>query len=139
MKTPPKHFGYHHATPVQYRPRVSFAQEHRRRPTKAEEELWKALKGKRLAGYKFRRQHIIDDYIVDFVCLSRGLMVEVDGDYRLEATQQELDRERTANLEALGFRLIRFSNDAVLERLPVVLDVILEKLDSGRSSVPGNR
>ncbi|WP_345257191.1 endonuclease domain-containing protein [Flaviaesturariibacter amylovorans] len=131
MKMPPQHYGYHHATPQQYRPRIGFALEHRRKPTKAESVLWKALKGKRLAGYKFRRQHVIGNYIVDFVCLKRKLIVEVDGDIHLAPSQQRYDEDRTEFLEANGFRVIRFWNDAVLERLDAVLDTILETLNAG--------
>ncbi|GAA4339000.1 hypothetical protein GCM10023184_35830 [Flaviaesturariibacter amylovorans] len=89
------------------------------------------MKGKRLAGYKFRRQHVIGNYIVDFVCLKRKLIVEVDGDIHLAPSQQRYDEDRTEFLEANGFRVIRFWNDAVLERLDAVLDTILETLNAG--------
>ena len=76
----------------------------------------------------FRRQHIIYDYIVDFVCLDRALVVEVDGAYHAEREQTEDDEVRTAHLEQIGFRVIRFKNEDVLYNIDSVLCKIMDEL-----------
>lgn len=65
-------------------------------------------------GIKFRRQHIIDSYIVDFVCLSKKLVIEVDGKYHDKTEQKELDEQRRHRLRELGFTIIRFTNEQVM-------------------------
>lgn len=85
----------------------------RKNPTDAEEVLWKYLKNKEL-GIKFRRQHIIDEFIVDFVNLETGLIIEVDGGYHNKEEQKIYDQERTEILEKKGFKIIRFLNEEVL-------------------------
>ena len=85
----------------------------RNNPTEAEAVLWKCLRNKEL-GIKFRRQHIIDEFIVDFVNLETGLIIEVDGGYHNKEEQKILDQERTDILEKKGFRIIRFLNEEVL-------------------------
>lgn len=99
---------------------------HRYEPTVAEIRLWECLRGKRL-GVKFRRQHVIQDFIVDFVCLDEMLIIEVDGEYHLPQEQQEEDQKRTAILQQLGYRVIRFTNDEVLFKIDEVLDNIKSK------------
>ncbi len=81
--------------------------------TLAESVMWQLLRAN-VMGHKFLRQHIIGDYIVDFVCRDDGLIVEVDGAYHAELEQQKADEIRTRDLEAMGFRVIRFSNEEVL-------------------------
>jgi len=103
------------------------AKEMRANPTKAEEVLWKELKGKKLEA-KFRQQHLIDDYIVDFVCLSKKLIIEVDGDYHNTPEQIVKDNERTEVLESLGYKLIRFTNKEVLTDLNSVIETIKQEL-----------
>ncbi|KKQ85229.1 MAG: Leucine-tRNA ligase, partial [Parcubacteria group bacterium GW2011_GWF2_38_8] len=80
-------------------------------PTEAEDKLWQSLR-KNLTGYHFRRQHIIDRFVVDFVCLTKNLIIEVDGD--IHDYKKEKDKERTDILKTLGFRIIRFKNEEVL-------------------------
>ena len=93
-------------------------------PTHAEIILWKYLKNKQ-TGYKFRRQHVIGKYIVDFVCLPKKLVIEVDGKIHLK--QQEDDAIRTTDLNSLGFRVIRFKNeDVFLNVANVVADIKME-------------
>lgn len=93
-------------------------------PTHAEIMLWKYLKNKQ-TGYKFRRQHVIGKYIVDFVCLPKKLVIEVDGKIHLK--QQEDDAIRTADLNSLGFRVIRFKNeDVFLNVANVIADIETE-------------
>jgi len=99
------------------------AREMRREPTKAEQTLWQSLRRGQLGNYKFRRQQPIGRYIVDFYCHQAQLIVEVDGD--VHAEQEEYDAERTAWLEANGYRVIRFSNLSVNTNLDGVLQEIL--------------
>jgi very-short-patch-repair endonuclease len=92
--------------------------------TSAEARLWHALRGRRLAHWKFRRQHPIDKYVVDFVTMEGKLIVEVDG--VTHGTDQELkrDAERTRSLEKLGFLVVRVTNIDVYENLGGVLEMI---------------
>ena len=96
----------------------------RRNMTPAEQKLWQALKGKKLAGLKFRAQHPVGLFVLDFYCPARKLVVELDGDVHGE--QADYDEVRTQQLEAYGYRVIRFRNEQVLEDLPSVLERILE-------------
>ena len=96
----------------------------RKRLTSAEATLWKSLQRKQLKGRKFRRQHSIENYIVDFYCASENLIVELDGAVHLDFAQQNYDEERTKKLEALGFNVIRFENKLIFERLDEVLNEI---------------
>jgi very-short-patch-repair endonuclease len=96
----------------------------RRHMTDAERLLWHHLRGRRLSGWKFRRQHEIDRYIVDFVCTDAQLIMELDGGQHLE--QAEQDAERTRRLAAMGYRLLRFWDDEVLRNTETVLEVIWE-------------
>ena len=89
-----------------------------------EAKLWYRLRGRRLAYWKFRRQHQIDRYIVDFVTMEGKLIVEVDGATHGEVQQVERDEERTKVLEAFGFHLIRVSNNDVYENIEGVLEFI---------------
>lgn len=99
------------------------ALQHRNYPTQAEAVLWEYLKGNRL-GAKFRRQHLIGQYIPDFVCLSKQLIVEVDGGYHFIGDQPSSDEQRTAYLESFGYHVIRFTNEEVLTDTQNVLQKI---------------
>ena len=101
--------------------------------TEAEVKLWQELRGRRLQGYKFRRQHPIDDYIADFACLSAKLVVEIDGATHSSADAQAYDARRTAFLETMGWRVIRFSNDDVFKDVMAVTEAIYEALKIGES------
>jgi len=96
----------------------------RREMTPAEKILWKELKTNKLNGLHFRRQQIIDRFIVDFYCHQFALIVEVDGG--IHEFQKEYDAEREAYLIARGFRIIRFSNEDIFEDLPTILKIIIE-------------
>ncbi len=102
----------------------SNAKKLRENPTEAEELLWLALKDNQVEGCKFRRQHPISKYIADFYCHKLKLVIEIDGGYHLAEDQQILDKERTATLEFLGLKVIRFSNKEVLLKLPEVINEI---------------
>lgn len=91
--------------------------------TLAESFLWQNLRNNAL-GHKFLRQHVIGDYIVDFVCRDDGLVIEVDGAYHAEREQQMDDEIRTHDLEKIGFRVIRFTNEEVLYDIEAVLEEI---------------
>ncbi|MFV5690588.1 UvrD-helicase domain-containing protein [Flavobacterium sp. LT1R49] len=107
---------------------IEKAKEMRKQPTHAEKVLWMELKSKSLEDYKFRQQHLIDDFIVDFVCLSKKLVVEVDGDYHFTEEQVELDNNRTITLNKLGYKVIRFTNEQVIKSISEVLKRIQEEL-----------
>ncbi|MEW5798092.1 MAG: DUF559 domain-containing protein [Bacteroidota bacterium] len=121
-------YGYQTADTKVYHLLEQFAKEHRKNPTQAEAVLWERLKSKALENYKFRRQHIIGRYITDFVCLSKNLVIEIDGLIHQLPENKENDGIRTQWLEEHGYRVIRFSNEEVLQNLDVVLNKILEAL-----------
>ena len=90
---------------------VPVARELRARETAAEDLLWKALRDRRLDGFKFRRQHPVGRFVVDFCCLERRLAIEVDGE--IHARQQQRDAERDALLTGIGWRVLRIPNAEV--------------------------
>ena len=110
------------------------AKELRRNQTPMERKLWAKLRGKQLCGLKFRRQHPIGRYIVDFCCLARKLVIEIDGDSH--AFQLEYDQERTAYLEERGYTVIRFTNDQVQRQLDAVLTEIARQCEAGAAPTP---
>jgi len=101
----------------------------RKFPTEAEGALWELLRGNQL-GEKFRRQHIINDIIVDFVCLKKRLVIEVDGGYHKDPEIQNLDKLKTDILESLGYSVLRFTNEEVLVNSDEVLKSIEQALKS---------
>ena len=94
----------------------------RKNPTEAERSLWKHLRLRQLEGHKFRRQQPLGRYVVDFVCLEKRLIVELDGGQH--AGEFDSDATRTAWLEARGFRVLRFWNHDVLRDTEAVKEVI---------------
>lgn len=100
----------------------------------AEQRLWYHLRDKRLNGIKFRRQQVIGQYIVDFVCMQHRLVLELDGGQHAE--QMEYDAQRTAFLHQQGYRVLRFWNDEVLQQTESVLEKILECCCDGESPHP---
>lgn len=99
----------------------------RRNQTEAEKRLWRSFRDRQVCGFKFRRQHIIEPYIVDFVCIEKKLIVEIDGGQHAERV--EADKERTSCLENKGYKVIRFWNNEVLGNTDAVLDVIFDILN----------
>ena len=95
----------------------------RREPTEAEKILWNALRNKGI-GYKFRRQHPIENYIADFVCLDTWLIVEVDGGYHITEEQKQADAARDNELKKIGFTTLRFTNQEITTNLEKVLKTI---------------
>ena len=102
------------------------ARQLRHASTGAESLLWCYLRRENLAGYKFRRQYPMASYIVDFVCVSAKLVIEIDGGQHLD--RREYDASRTRAIEVMGYRVLRFWNDDVLLRTESVLEEILRNL-----------
>ena len=102
-----------------------FARTLRRNPTEVERRMWQLLRGRQLSGYKFRRQHPIGNYIVDFACTRHALVIELDGDQHADNVG---DARRTVWLESQGWRVIRFWNNDVLTNTEGVVEAILRAL-----------
>ena len=111
------------ADPCLYEELKEKAESMRKNPTESESVMWKMLRGKNLDA-KFRRQHIIGDYIVDFVCLDKQLVIELDGGYHNDPEQKELDRQRTNFLQSKGFSVLRFTNEEVLLSTEETISII---------------
>jgi len=92
--------------------------------TPAEAFLWKQLQRRKFKGRKFRRQHSIENFIVDFYCAEEQLIIELDGDVHKNPLAEEKDEKRTKKLEGWGFTVIRFENRMVFDFLPSVLKEI---------------
>ncbi len=116
------------ANPAIYETLKERSKELRKNETETEKILWAELQNKKLGDFKFRRQHIIDQYIVDFVCISKKLVIELDGEYHLPADQKEADKLRSEKLSDLGFSVLRFTNDEVLKDLNKVTATIFQTL-----------
>ena len=101
----------------------NFAKELRQNLTPAEAILWTYLKNKKI-GYKFRRQYVIQNYILDFYCIDLKLGIEVDGGVHLDIINQINDEFRENKLTKLGVKIIRFSNNEVYEDIDLVLQNI---------------
>ncbi|MEO6255107.1 MAG: methylmalonyl-CoA mutase family protein [Ferruginibacter sp.] len=110
-----------------YKSLKEFALNHRSKPTEAENVLWKYLRDKQLDGIKFRREHIIDKYIADFISLENRLIVEVDGSIHQLPENKESDEQRTKRLNELGYTVIRFTNNEILQNIDSVTATIKEK------------
>ena len=106
------------------------ARELRNFATNAEKHLWRHLRAEQFRNYKFRRQAAIGAYIVDFVCFSQKLIVELDGPQHLDLAAVEYDERRTAWLNSQGFRVLRFRNQQLDEDMQSVLDAIAAGLES---------
>ena len=111
-----KKFVFETAEETSYDLLKQYANENKMFMTEAEQLLWKLLRGKGI-GYKFRRQHIIGEYIVDFANLHYKLVVEVDGKYHFKGDQPVADDIRTSDLNKMGYTVIRFTNDEVLNNI----------------------
>ncbi|MFK7049322.1 Methionine synthase [Flavobacterium columnare] len=118
------------ASPTLYAKLKESAKAMRNNPTEAEKMLWNVLSAKGIDEYKFRRQHIIGEYIVDFVCLEKRLVIEVDGSVHNQSEQIEHDKFRTEWLEKNGFKVIRFENNQVLNHLFDTIEIIRNELNA---------
>ncbi len=102
------------------------ALEMRQNMTPPEHRLWSELRANRLDGWHFRRQQIIDGFIVDFYCHKAGLIIEVDGP--IHDSQQDMDAEREAVFLDRGLKILRFTNDQVINEMPSVLEDVRQSL-----------
>ncbi len=121
-------FGYRYTIPIR--------RELRKKATKAEEMLWRELRSRKLAAFKFRRQCGVGPYIVDFCAREKRVIIEIDGGIHLKKSQIEWDWERQEQLEGLGYRFIRYQNEEVEQNLNRVLIDLLEKLADLFSTPP---
>ena len=117
----------HSADVIEYPLLWVFAKENRNNPTEAERLLWFYLSNKQL-GVRFRRQHIIGQYIADFACLDKMLIIELDGGCHSLPEQQISDEQRTADLQKWGYRVIRFTNEELFNGIDLVLTKIKNAL-----------
>jgi len=102
----------------------------RKSATEAEQKIWYYLRGGRLNGYKFRRQHPVPPYIVDFYCDAKRLVIELDGSQH----NVDVDRARTLYLQSQGLRVVRFWDNDALQQTEAVLEAILQALEIAPSS-----
>jgi len=116
-------YDYETADPMLYSLLKAFAKEQRANPTDAEKRIWEYLKAGQL-GMPFRKQHIIGEFIADFICLPAKLVIEIDGSYHQLPQQQVSDEARTQWLESHGFKVIRFTNEEVLYDIDKVINTI---------------
>jgi very-short-patch-repair endonuclease len=113
------------------------ARQKRQEPTYAEVRLWERLRNRQVSGAKFRRQHCIDKFIVDFYCHEAQLIIEVDGFIHEYTLEEDIIRQEF--LESLGFTVIRFTNDGILNSLDGAIGRITEILEVIPPSPPAER
>jgi very-short-patch-repair endonuclease len=109
-------------------PLLEAARSLRKNMTDAEQMIWQCLRRKQVCGFRFRRQHPIDRFVLDFYCCEAKLAIELDGGQHNEPDARLRDKERTAHLQHYGIRVIRFWNTEVLENLEGVLEKIFYAL-----------
>ena len=126
---------YETARPSVYKLMKELQVERKKQTTPAEQVLWEQLKTKKL-DVKFRRQHIVDEFIVDFICVSKGLIIEVDGKYHNTKEQQEADNLRIDILQELGYKVIRFTNEEVVGNIEEVIKKITKELHNSDNPLP---
>jgi very-short-patch-repair endonuclease len=114
-----------------------FARTLRKQMTDAERRLWRHLRNRELGGWKFRRQYPVGPFIVDFICLEKNVVIEVDGGQHDE--NKELDLQRSAYLNRMGYRVLRFWNNEVLQETEAVLSSIFAKLSETDKNSPSPR
>ncbi len=124
---------FHRSNPDWYNLLKGYAKRMRENPTDAESYLWNQLKGKAL-GVGFKRQCVILDFIADFYCPEREIIIEVDGYYHNYAEQITLDEARTKRLEAKGYRILRFTNEQVMFEIENVIKIIKTNTNDTKSS-----
>ena len=112
--------------------KVKLAKELRQNMTPAEKILWQHLRAKRFQGLKFRRQQIIEGFIVDFYCHSLGLVIEVDG--KIHEQQKDYDAAREKIIAAKELVVLRFSNQQITENIELVLKTIAKKIEDIKNS-----
>jgi len=98
----------------------------RNSPTKPESIFWGRVKGRQISNCKFRRQHGIGNYIVDFYCPEVKLAIEIDGESHYKKRAVEYDKRRTKYIESLGIKLIRFTNDDIMKNIDGAMRTIMD-------------
>ncbi|MEE9407854.1 MAG: DUF559 domain-containing protein [Polaribacter sp.] len=129
------HQNYMTARPSVYKLMKELQKDRKQQTTPAEQVLWQQLKTKKL-DIKFRRQYIVDEFIVDFICIEKSLIIEVDGKYYNTKEQQEADNLRTQILQELGFKVKRFTNEEVIGDIEEVTKKITQELNNSDNSLP---
>jgi len=109
-------------------PKIHFARRLRKQQTSGEQKLWRYLRSKRFHHLKFRRQVPVGPYIVDFLCVEKKLVIEIDGDSHFQPDAERKDRKRENFLCAQGLEVLRFRNGSVIEDCDAVLICIAEKM-----------
>ncbi len=108
--------------------RQEYARMMRSSPTPTERMFWEIVRSGRVEGFKFRRQHRIGKFIVDFVCLSKRLIVEIDGDIHQDKIHQISDSIREQELKEMGYKVLRFTNEEVTDNYAWVMDTLRNAL-----------
>ena len=106
----------------------------RKRMTDAERLLWRHLRNREMGGWKFRRQYPVGPFVVDFICVEKNLVIEVDGGP--PAKNEEEDNQRSSYLNRMGYRVFRFWNNQVLQETEAVLEAIFAILADGKKNSP---
>jgi very-short-patch-repair endonuclease len=109
----------------------------RKRMTDAERLLWRHLRNRELGGWKFKRQYPVGSFIVDFICPEKNIVIEVDGGQHAE--NEELDIQRSAYLNEMGYRVLRFWNNQVLQETEAVLEAIFAIIAGTAQNSPSPR
>jgi len=112
---------------------VEFAKQNRKHSTKTEEIVWEALRNRKLDGFKFRRQHPINVFIPDFVCLEKNVIVEIDGEYHNDPDQRQFDEMRDRWLKEFNYKMIRLTNEEILHDFETSLQKIRAALKEERA------
>ncbi|HLD20753.1 MAG TPA: endonuclease domain-containing protein [Patescibacteria group bacterium] len=119
------------------RDRKDFRRENRREMNDVEVTLWNHLRNGQI-GHKFRRQHSVGPYVVDFYCPAKRLVIEVDGDTHFEPDAVEYDLRRDEFLRSQGLGVIRFTNLEVRDNLSGVIDAVLDNISKTEAATPSN-
>lgn len=106
----------------------------RKKETEAEELFWQRVRNKKVNGLKFKRQHSICNYIVDFYCPSEKIIIELDGEYHDTEQQNVKDKLRDAHLQTLGFKILRFRNEKILFHLNHTIEIILNTIKNSNTN-----
>ena len=115
---------------------MTHARQLRKNSTRHERVLWRHLRNRQFQGWKFRRQHPVDHYVIDFYCPKARLAIELDGGGHNFATRESLDQERTNFLASKDIEVLRFWNHQVTEQLDSVLETIWRALEQRRNPSP---
>ena len=112
-----------------YNPKnINFAKHMRSNMTKEEVKLWNIIRAKRFQGLKFKRQVLVGDYIVDFLCQEKMCIIEIDGGQHNETNNRRNDEKRTKYLESGGYKVVRFWNNEVWDNIEGVYAILEQEL-----------